>query len=85
MTSASDGASESAGMATVAGDSAASMPVGDWQFWAVSLAAIVAVAFMIRPLLPGRAASTPCSTCGHAQSRPRRTELTVEGEAAKQR
>jgi hypothetical protein len=44
------------------------MPLGDWQFWIVSLAALGALWFILRPLLPKRRVGT-------------RASLTVKGEA----
>jgi len=48
------------------------MPLGDWQFWIVSLAALAALWFILRPLLPKRRPGT-------------RTSLTVKGAEPSQR
>jgi predicted permease len=44
------------------------MPLGDWQFWVVTLIAIAAAWIVIRVLLPRR------------KPRPKKTELTVGGK-----
>lgn len=59
------------------------MPWGDWQFWAVTLAAIVALVAVVRPLIPSRRKGPECPGCGPGQAaaRPRRTRLTVSAKA----
>jgi hypothetical protein len=59
------------------------MPWSDWQFWAVSLAALAAAILVIRPLLPARGGGAPCRSCpaDGAPPRPKRATLTIEGEA----
>lgn len=47
------------------------MPWGDWQFWVVTLAAVVAVWMLFRVLIPPK--------------RGKRTELTIGGEAVSRR
>lgn len=47
-----------------------SFPLHDWQFWAVTLVFIGALAFILRGLLPGRA----------RRRRERRATLTVGGK-----
>jgi predicted MFS family arabinose efflux permease len=44
------------------------MPVGDWQFWIVTVIAVAAMWVMIRVLLPRR------------KPRSKKTELTVGGK-----
>jgi hypothetical protein len=78
MTTAGDAAAAGA-IVPARSDAAAAMPLGDWQFWAVTLAAIVAVAFILKPLLPGRPSTPPCGSCSQGDRRPRRTGLTIEG------
>jgi hypothetical protein len=61
------------------------MPWNDWQFWVVTLAALVAIAMVLKPLLPwggsrGRTAK-PCSTCPSAEpAAAKRTTLTLGGK-----
>ncbi len=51
------------------------MPLGDWQFWAASVIAVVAVGFLLRKALPIRALR------GRGARRPsRRATLTVGGK-----
>lgn len=54
-----------------------SLPIDDWQFWAVSVVALGAVWLLLRPILASKS-SDGCDTC--APRRPERTSLTVEGE-----
>jgi|LakMenEpi03Aug12_release.lakeMendotaPanAssembly.Ray.scaffolds.fasta_scaffold3467674_2 hypothetical protein len=58
------------------------MPWSDWQFWAVSLAALAGAFFVIRPLLPTRSGGS-CRSCpaDGAPPKPKRATLTIEGEA----
>ncbi|MFM7481161.1 MAG: hypothetical protein ACKO4V_08565 [Planctomycetota bacterium] len=58
------------------------IPWDDWQFWASSLFAALALWFIVRPLLPSRRKSPKCPTCTapQAKSGAVRTELTVDGE-----
>jgi hypothetical protein len=52
------------------------MPWNDWQFWIATLGALVAVGFMLRPLLSRR--QEQCGGCGPApEARSRRTALTI--------
>ncbi len=44
-----------------------SLPLGDWQFWVVTVAAIVALALITRSLWPKR-------------RKPKRTHLTIGGK-----
>ena len=43
------------------------MPLGDWQFWIVTGLAVVAVVFVVRPMLPRR-----------RPRRGKRVDLTIE-------
>lgn len=58
-------------------------PINDWQFWIATVVVIVALAFVIRPLLPRRGKSPACPNCpsnsAQGQPEPKRTELTMEG------
>lgn len=56
------------------------MPWADWQFWAVTAAALAGAWFVLRPLLPGR--RDDCGACGPPAARPKRTNLTVGGTDA---
>ena len=48
-----------------------SFPVHDWQFWVATLAALGALWFLLRPLLPSK----------RKRAAKRRTSLTVEGKS----
>lgn len=48
------------------------MPWGDWQFWVVTIAAVVGVAALVRVLLPARKKAV-------------KTSLTIGGEPASKR
>ena len=43
-------------------------PVGDWQFWVVTVSALGSVWMLVRPFLGprGKRAAGPCSQCGVA-------------------
>jgi hypothetical protein len=59
------------------------LPIGDWQFWGASVIAALALVAVIRPLLPSRRPSRACPKCteeSDAPAKPRRAELTIEGE-----
>jgi hypothetical protein len=49
------------------------MPVHDWQFWVVTLAAILAGAWLLRGVIPGLKKKRPPG---------KRTTLTIGGKAA---
>ena len=49
------------------------MPWGDWQFWAATAGAIVALWAVLRPLLPRGGGEGPAP----GPARPRRTALTI--------
>jgi len=51
--------------------SLAAMPVGDWQFWAVSLIALGAVLFLARPMLRK----------ARGRDKEKRATLTIGGKA----
>jgi hypothetical protein len=63
------------------------MPVGDWQFWAASVIALVGLWLVLRPLLPRRGAKKgaacpgcPSGAAGALQAaRPKAAALTIEG------
>ena len=56
-----------------------SLPVGDWQFWAVTTLAAVALAWMLRGVLP-----IPILSRRHRRAkRERRVSLTVGGRTVK--
>ncbi|MBX3355039.1 MAG: hypothetical protein KF724_05005 [Phycisphaeraceae bacterium] len=57
----------------------ASLPVGDWQFWLVTLLAIGAAIAIVRPLLPSRGRKATCPGCS-ADAPKRTTPLTIDGE-----
>ncbi len=53
-----------------------SLPVHDWQFWAVSLIALAAAAWLLRSVLP-----IPFLSARHRRrKRQRRVTLTVDGK-----
>lgn len=57
------------------------LPLGDWQFYVVTGAALGAIWLIVRPLL-SRKDSSGCPNCadGAASSRRRPTGLTIEGK-----
>ncbi|MCC6907683.1 MAG: hypothetical protein IT430_07070 [Phycisphaerales bacterium] len=58
------------------------LPLGDWQFYVVTAAALGGIWLIVRPLL-GRPGNSGCPNCadGAATSTRRRTTgLTVEGK-----
>jgi hypothetical protein len=56
-----------------------SLPVGDWQFWVVSVLALAAAAWVLRGVLP-----IPFLTARHRRKkRERRVNLTVGGKTVK--
>lgn len=63
-------------------DASASIPVGDWQFWIVSLVALAGVALLVRPLLPSKTPAPACGGCAKSMNaaKPRHAMLTIEGE-----
>ena len=60
------------------------MPWNDWQFWIVTLAALLAVFAVARPLLPARGRRRACPGCGPEPDRAagRRATLTIGGQPA---
>ncbi len=60
------------------------IPWHDWQFWTVSIAALVALGLVVRPFLPSRRAgrsAKPCATCPSGEPKDsRRTTLTLGGK-----
>lgn len=56
----------------------ASIPWSDWQFWTVSVLAALALAAILRPLLPSRDRKAACPGCATTPSAPA-TQLTVDG------
>ncbi|MDA1261798.1 MAG: hypothetical protein O3B75_02755 [Planctomycetota bacterium] len=58
-------------------------PINDWQFWIATIVVIIALTFVIRPLLPRRGKSPACPNCPtdsvKGNTEPKRTELTMEG------
>lgn len=53
------------------------MPWGDWQFWVVSAAAIIALTMLLRPFFP--------LILGRGRTRGSRTQLTVKGSRVDRR
>ncbi|MDE0888202.1 MAG: hypothetical protein OSA40_01950 [Phycisphaerales bacterium] len=60
------------------------MPINDWQFWFVSLLALVALAFVAKPLFPMKSRQARCGGCPSNQTEDGETEkrasLTVDGK-----
>lgn len=62
------------------------LPVGDWQFWVVSVLALGGVVLVLRPLLKtARSPVPPCSGCRGSGGRARTASgspanLTIGGE-----
>ena len=64
-----------------AAETSATMPVGDWQFWIVTLVAVAGIVLIVRPLLPSKTPAPPCGGCAKAApAKPRHAMLTIEGE-----
>ena len=57
----------------------ASFPVGDWQFWVVTLVFLLAIAWLCWNVLPIR------QILRKGKAAPKRTVLTVEGERPERR
>ena len=45
------------------------MPIDDWQFWIVSLLALVALGFVAKPLLPLKSRKVRCGCCPSNQTK----------------
>jgi hypothetical protein len=57
------------------------MPLDDWQFWLVTVLALAALCFVLRPLIPFKRKNTRCGSCPSEPSAKRtRTSLTIDGE-----
>ena len=61
------------------------MPLGDWQFWVVTLLGLGGLYLVIRPFLPRKKKGDGCPTCASGSAamkkkRPRRVSLTVENK-----
>lgn len=58
------------------------MPFDDWQFWVVTIAGLVGLCLVVRPLLPSkkRSGCPGCATgsAAMAKKRPTKVSLTVE-------
>jgi len=57
------------------------MPWNDWQFWIVTLVALLGACAVVRPMLPSRGKSHACPGCPSASNpaKPRPAKLTIEG------
>ncbi len=55
------------------------LPLGDWQFYVVTGAALGAIWLILRTLLP-RQSNSGCPNCAQSPARRRTTGLTVEGK-----
>ena len=63
------------------------MPIGDWQFWIVTLAGLLGLWLIVKPFMPRRSKQTGCAHCasGTAASRKKRgakVSLTVNNSRA---
>ena len=60
------------------------MPIDDWQFWIVSLLALVALGFVAKLLLPLKSRKVRCGGCPSNQTKDgeneKRASLTVGGK-----
>ncbi len=60
------------------------MPIDDWQFWLVSLFALVALGFVARPLLPMKSRQPRCGGCpsnkNEDTAQEKRASLTLDGK-----
>ncbi|MFZ9691207.1 MAG: hypothetical protein ACO3EP_04130 [Phycisphaerales bacterium] len=62
-------------------EAAMSIPLGDWQFWVVSLIALAGVALVVRPLFASKSTTPACGGCAKsAPAKARHATLTIEGE-----
>ena len=60
------------------------MPIDDWQFWIVSLLALLALAFVAKPLFPMKSRQARCGGCpsnaSDNEGHEKRASLTVGGK-----
>jgi hypothetical protein len=60
------------------------MPWHDWEFWIVTVLAMIGLFILMRPFLPRRkgSANAACPNCasGEAAAKPRRATLTIESK-----
>ncbi len=58
------------------------MPIGDWQFWIVTLLGLAGAWFIIKPFLPGKSKSGSCPSCASGtaskKKKGQRVGLTIE-------
>jgi len=55
------------------------MPIHDWQFYVVTIAALCGLWALLAPLTSARRNSGRCRCCDPAPARTRRTPLTLNG------
>ena len=57
------------------------MPWTDWQFWTVTVAALIAAWCVVRPFIPSKRPPASCPGCPSAEAskKPRETTLTIDG------
>ena len=57
------------------------MPIDDWQFWMVTILALLAAGFILRPLIPSTRRKSGCGSCPkETSSKKTRATLTIDGE-----
>ncbi|MDC0429098.1 hypothetical protein OAL71_00825 [Phycisphaerales bacterium] len=60
------------------------MPIDDWQFWLVSLLALLALGFVAKPLFPMKSRQARCGGCPSNKSdddaQKKRASLTLDGK-----
>ncbi len=59
------------------------MPLGDWQFWVVSIIGLVGLWLVIKPFLPSKKKGGACPHCASGSAamkkkKPRRVSITIE-------
>lgn len=58
------------------------MPLGDWQFWVVTLLGLGSLYLVIKPFLPGKSKSGSCPHCSSGaasrKKRGHRVAITVD-------
>ncbi len=57
------------------------MPIGDWQFWVVTVLALAAAAYLLREVLPARVSPFKKRTRGSSV----KTSLTVGGKSVERK
>lgn len=54
------------------------MPLGNWQFWIVTIVFCIALYVLIRPLMPFHKKRKSC--CSSQSKKSKKTKLTIQGK-----